>query len=200
MTRQRTAFDLEGIKRRDGNYEAHDPVQEGARSWRWLGILLMAVVAMILLALIRVALANEHLVGRASVIDGDTIEIHGERIRLWGVDAPEGRQWCVKDGEPWRCGKDSANVLADFLGQQTVTCTGRYWDQYEPVMAICRVAGRDVARWLVKGGWALDYARYTKRAYAPEQEDAQRARRGLWQGGFVPPWEWRKGERIPLGN
>jgi endonuclease YncB( thermonuclease family) len=33
-------------------------------------------------------------VGQASVIDGDTLEIHSTRIRLWGIDAPESTQLC----------------------------------------------------------------------------------------------------------
>ncbi len=49
--------------------------------------------------------------GIASVIDGDTLEIHGQRIRLHGIDAPESRQLCFIDGKPWQCGKDAANAL-----------------------------------------------------------------------------------------
>ena len=54
--------------------------------------------------------------GTASVIDGDTLEIHGQRIRLHGIDAPESRQLCRLDGKPWQCGKDAANALADKIG------------------------------------------------------------------------------------
>ncbi len=53
--------------------------------------------------------------GTASVIDGDTIEVHGQRIRLHGIDAPESRQRCRLDGKPWQCGKDAANALAAAL-------------------------------------------------------------------------------------
>ncbi len=53
--------------------------------------------------------------GVASVIDGDTLEIHGQRIRLHGIDAPESRQLCHLDGKPWQCGKDAANALAAAL-------------------------------------------------------------------------------------
>ncbi len=58
----------------------------------------------------------------ASVIDGDTLEIHGQRIRLHGIDAPESRQLCRLDGEPWQCGKDAANALAEKLARRPVTC------------------------------------------------------------------------------
>ncbi len=51
--------------------------------------------------------------GIASVIDGDTLEINGQRIRYHGIDAPESRQLCRLDGIPWQCGKDAANSLED---------------------------------------------------------------------------------------
>ena len=72
------------------------------------------------------------LAGVASVIDGDTIEVHGQRIRLHGIDAPESRQSCRLDGKPWQCGKDAANALADKIARRPVTCEDlgrdRFWD------------------------------------------------------------------------
>ncbi len=53
--------------------------------------------------------------GVASVIDGDTLEIRGQRIRFHGIDAPESRQLCRRDGKPWQCGKDAANALTAAL-------------------------------------------------------------------------------------
>ena len=55
---------------------------------------------------------------------GDTIEIHGQRIRLHGIDAPESGQLCHIDGKRWRCGKDAANVLLDPIDRGPVTCGG----------------------------------------------------------------------------
>jgi endonuclease YncB( thermonuclease family) len=62
------------------------------------------------------------LTGRASVVDGDTLEIHGQRIGLFGIDAPESRQTCEADGQTYRCGEQAALALVDRIGQQTVAC------------------------------------------------------------------------------
>ncbi|MGB8526343.1 MAG: thermonuclease family protein [Rhodoplanes sp.] len=70
-----------------------------------------------------VAAAQDRMVGVASVIDGDTIEIHGQRIRLFGIDAPESSQLCVRPtGERWRCGQRASFALADRVGRATVSC------------------------------------------------------------------------------
>ena len=155
----------------------------------------MPAIVIMTLAAILAALpgpADEPIIGQASVIDGDTIEIHGQRIRLWGIDAPEGRQPCTRDGKPWRCGTEAANALDRHLDGATVACTVRDIDRYRRVVAKCEVRGRDVGNWLVSEGWALDYSRYSKSAYAAAEATAKDAKRGVWAGAFEPPWEWRR--------
>jgi len=100
------------------------------------------------------------LTGRASVIDGDTIEIHGQRIRLFGIDAPESRQSCEAGGQTYRCGQHAALALADHVGQRVVACEQRDVDRYGRVIAVCRAGGEDLNAWLVSQGWALAYQRY----------------------------------------
>src|SRR5437899_8712544 len=98
------------------------------------------------------------LAGQASIIDGDTIEIHGERIRILDIDAPESRQTCTRpDDSEWRCGQQAALALADWIGQRTVTCTSDSRDIYGRSLARCTVGGEDVGTWLVAKGWAVPY-------------------------------------------
>ena len=128
------------------------------------------------------------------VIDGDTIEIHGQRIRLYGIDAPESRQTCEAAGEVYRCGKDAAFALADFIGRHTVKCEDHGRDRYDRMIAICYAGSQDLSAWLVDEGWALAFRRNSV-AYVSNERAAETAGRGMWRGEFVAPWDWRKGIR-----
>lgn len=136
--------------------------------------------------------------GRASVVDGDTLEIRGQRVRIWGVDAPEGRQTCgAPDGGTWRCGTAAANALDLRLQDQVVRCFERAQDRYGRTVADCRAGGEDIGGWLVREGWALRYADYAGTAYLIEEAAARQARRGVWTGTVEAPWEWRRQRRQP---
>jgi succinoglycan biosynthesis protein ExoI len=115
--------------------------------------LIIAVVAWVLS--VGLALADEALIGRASVIDGDTIEISGERIRLYSIGAPESWQICEDaDGLEYRCGQNAAGTLDRFLRESRPTrCEHLGRDRYQRVLAICFHAdGSEVNRWLVENG------------------------------------------------
>ncbi|PJG53745.1 nuclease [Bradyrhizobium forestalis] len=143
------------------------------------------------LALIVSALAAD-LIGQASVIDGDTLEIHGARIRLSGIDAPESAQLCRGDDSlQYRCGAKAANLLSAYIARQPVNCAPKELDQYGRTVATCSVAGIDMADWLVRNGFALDWPRYSNGKYREAQREAERAGRGIWSGSFVAPWLYR---------
>jgi endonuclease YncB( thermonuclease family) len=132
------------------------------------------------------------LAGQASVIDGDTIELRGQRIRLWGIDAPESDQLCRgSDSLPYRCGSAAALALADRIGRSLVTCETRAIDRYKRTVAICVAAGVDLARWLVRSGLALDWPQYSRGAYASDQASAARDGAGMFAGSYTNPWTYR---------
>ena len=154
--------------------------------------MLRRLITLVFLAFAGCAEPRE-LAGRAAVLDGDTIEVRGQRVRLWGIDAPESAQTCRDaDGRIYGCGRQAAFALADRVEGRTVRCTPRDTDSYGRVVGTCYLGREDVAGWLVAQGWALDYDRYSHGAYAAQQAEARRGRRGLWQGRFEPPWDWRQ--------
>lgn len=139
--------------------------------------------------------------GTASVIDGDTIDLHGTRIRLWGIDAPESGQRCTRpSGADWRCGKDAAFALSDRIGRAPVACEVKDTDRYGRKVALCRDAkGQDLNAWMVREGWAVAYRAYS-RAYISAEEEARAARSGVWSGSFQMPWDWRKARLHGTGS
>ncbi len=139
--------------------------------------------------------ALAEIAGQARVIDGDTLEVAGQRIRLHGIDAPESRQLCRRDGEPWRCGKDATSALKAFLGSRPVSCEELDRDRYTRVVAKCAVDGMDIGEWMVSQGWAVAYYLYSYE-YSRAEQRARSARRGIWAGEFEKPWEWRRGKRL----
>ena len=133
--------------------------------------------------------------GPARIIDGDTIDVAGERIRLHGIDAPESAQTCVADGVTWSCGKRATAALVEFIGSVPVRCEDKGTDRYGRTIATCHIRGEDIEAWMVLNGWALAYRKYST-DYVGQEKAAKAARRGIWRGEFVSPWEWREGVRL----
>src|SRR5437764_15487400 len=99
------------------------------------------IAALMLFASSSIA-SPDDLVGQASVIDGDTLEIHGTRIRLWGIDAPESTQLCRGDDSlQYRCGAQAANDLDTFIARRPVDCLPMNLDQYGRTVATCSAGG-----------------------------------------------------------
>lgn len=139
--------------------------------------------------------AGDLFAGVATVIDGDTLEVRDQRIRLHGIDAPESAQTCEAAGKAWRCGQQASLALADRIGRLPVRCESNGRDRYGRAIAVCRLGETDLNRWMVREGWALAYRRYST-DYVKEENEATQAGRGIWRGHFVPPWDWRRGDRL----
>jgi endonuclease YncB( thermonuclease family) len=153
----------------------------------------LAFVLPITLACCFSAAAAETIKGRASVTDGDTVEIAGKKIRLHGIDAPENGQTCKDQrGTEYRCGQRAAFALADKIGSGPVSCEVRDIDRYKRFVAVCSQKGIDLNAWMVEQGHAIAYRQYSK-DYVPQEEEARAAKRGIWSGSFTPPSEYRRG-------
>jgi endonuclease YncB( thermonuclease family) len=153
----------------------------------------IVLIAVLLFA--PVPIAAQTITGVASVTDGDSLEIRGQRIRLHGIDAPESRQLCQRpNGGAWRCGQQASLVLADQIGRRAVSYRVRDTDRYGRAIAVCAQDGRDLNAWMVQQGWAVAYRRYSL-DYISAEEEARRNSRNIWSGQFVMPWNWRRAQR-----
>jgi len=153
----------------------------------------MGRLLVVLLLLFPAAVFAE-VTGPAHIIDGDTIEVQGQRIRLHGIDAPEGRQLCFDDSEPWLCGTDATNALRNWIGHRQVTCEELDRDRYERIIAKCVVDGEDLGEWMVLRGWAVAYVYYSYE-YTRAEAIAKSRERGIWASEFDMPWDWRQAQR-----
>lgn len=129
--------------------------------------------------------------GDASAADGDSLVVAGQRVRLFGIDAPELDQTCDKGGSAWHCGEAAKVQLAELVAGQRIECRGQGVDQYGRVLAVCSGRYGEINRIMVEQGWAVAYREFSD-AYVPEELRAKAARQGLWASSFVAPSEYRQ--------
>ena len=139
--------------------------------------------------------AKADVVGLARIVDGDTLEITGTKIRMHGIDAPESKQSCLANGKTYRCGQKATVALSELIGTSNVRCEGKDQDRYGRVIAVCFVGQTNLNAALVSQGWALAFRRYST-DFVGEEAEAESSKRGLWAGSFIVPWDWRKGKRL----
>lgn len=148
----------------------------------------------IILALLALALplpaAAQSFTGPARAIDGDTLDMAGERIRLFGIDAPESAQSCTRKGAPWACGKDAAALLAGKVAGRSVECVQRDRDDYGRIVATCRAGGSDLGGVMVREGMAIALTRFSA-DYVAAEARAKSFGLALWGSQFQTPAEFR---------
>ena len=137
--------------------------------------------------------------GEIRIIDADTIELNGAKIRLGGIDAPERSQTCENQNAViYNCGKQATQALKELIAKipdKTITCDYTDKDKYGRLVGSCRIGNININGWLVENGWALAYRQYSKE-YVENEKIAKLNKAGIWNGRFVEPWNWRKGGRL----
>ena len=128
----------------------------------------------------------------ARVINGDTLELQGRYFKLYGIDAPEANQTCADhQGRSYNCGKEAAMWLKNWITTNELECRVMQQDSKGNMIGTCSLGQYDLGAALVNAGWAVANQKYTD-IYVPYERQAQANKRGLWQGRFYMPWDWRE--------
>jgi len=125
------------------------------------------------------------------ITDGDTIKINGKKIRFSGIDAPELKQFCIKNDVKNLCGITAKQILIKKIGDNKVNCISEGKDRYKRTLAECFVNNVSLSRYLVKSGYAFAYRKYSKK-FVKDEDYARINKIGMWSMTFVYPWDYRK--------
>jgi endonuclease YncB( thermonuclease family) len=128
------------------------------------------------------------------VVDGDTIHLNGEKIRFTGIDTPELKQTCIKEGVINPCGLTAKEILVNKIGDNKVECISEGKDQYKRTLAECFVNNESLSSYLVRSGYAFAYRKYSKK-FIPDEDYAKLNKKGVWSMKFVYPWDYRKSKK-----
>ncbi len=141
--------------------------------------------------------------GYAKVTDGDTIKIDTFKIRLDGIDAPEKKQKCKRPYltifmfifyEDYSCGQKSTEALIKKINNKKVTCNISDIDYFKRLIGECYKRKINLNAWLVSNGHAVAFRKYSKK-YVPEEILAKQEKKGIWQGKFEMPWDYRNSKK-----
>jgi endonuclease YncB( thermonuclease family) len=171
--------------------------------WRGLvdALVFLSVLFIVLMVLNRFNIIDLG-TGEYAVIDGDSLRKGETEIRLVGIDAPEYRQSCNDDrGKTYECGKEAASALRALVGSGEVNCESHDVDRYHRALSTCMVNKQNINRELVRQGWAVTFTPHgTAFDYLFEEAEARRLKRGIWQGTFEQPSDYRKRQHAMQGN
>ena len=125
------------------------------------------------------------------ITDGDTIKINGKKIRFSGIDTPELKQTCIKDGENNSCGFKAKQILIDKIARNKVKCIEEGQDRYKRILAECFVNNESLSRYLVRSGYAFAYRKYSNK-FISDEDYARVNKLGMWSMEFEFPWDFRR--------
>ncbi len=178
----------------------------------------MIRTALIVLLITTTQADAESITGKVILLDGDTVtfsraDAPDQTVRLFGIDTPERAQRCLSgSGEQYACGSKATKFLAGLIGAQfgsrslskrDITChfvPGQ--TSYGRKIGVCYLDTINLNLELVRAGWAVAYRRYLdlvqelKPMFLDAELKARRDGCGIWQGQFIYPWRWRKGQRL----
>jgi endonuclease YncB( thermonuclease family) len=131
------------------------------------------------------------IIGQARVVDGDTVDVAGVRVRLEGIDAPEAGQTCGRRWPgSWDCGAAATRHLAGLIDGREVRCESRGADRYGRMLGVCFVGATEINAEMVRQGLAWAFVKYS-RTYVEAEAEARMLRLGIWQGEATPAWIYR---------
>ena len=126
------------------------------------------------------------------IIDGDTIELNGEKIRFSGIDTPALKQICTLDNIEIFCGNLAAIVLKEKIGNEIVSCEREpKRDFFGRTLGECFINDESLSKFLVSNGYAFAFVKYSKK-YVEDEKYAKKNNLGLWAMEFEFPWDFRK--------
>ena len=125
------------------------------------------------------------------IVDGDTIHLNGKKIRFSGIDTPELKQTCIKNGVKNSCGIMAKQILINKIADYKISCVIEGKDQYKRVLAECFVNNESLSSYLVKSGYAFAYRKYSKK-FISDEDYARINKLGMWSMKFDFPWDFRR--------
>lgn len=160
----------------------------------WRSLAGLAAMLLILLAASRLGLFPKEEI-RAIAVDGDSLRAGQQDYRLHAIDAPELHQSCSRaDGASYPCGREAQKALKAMVQDRTLSCRTLDKDRYDRLVVECDAGNLNINDEMVRAGWAVAYRRHGSDHVAAES-DARQARRGIWQGRFTAPEDWRSANR-----
>ena len=167
------------------------------RAGRNMGLILCATLAVAIAGIqiwtsveSKAVATGQHVV----VIDGDTLQVEGKIVQLYGIDAPELGQMCLHDSTLEHCGLAAAFELKKLLSIEHVVLECRPATA-DPSLQICSAGHIDIARVLLESGYALATDE-TSESNIEAQDSAMQAKMGLWHSTYIKPADWRAGQRL----
>ena len=136
--------------------------------------------AVIMVVTSTTASSSNDMTGQASIIDGDTLEIHGPAfgsgasMRPRAISFVEERIACnIVAGRRRRTSLTPSSPSARLAAPRTL-------DQYGGTVATRSIGGVDLGEWFVRNGLALDWPTYSRGNTTRSQRDAEHTGRGMW--------------------